>query len=84
MTIFDRFVIGTFSAFCALLTGLIVSLVPFFVRHGHGTLDFTGPLFKASIVIAIALFILGFFGKIDLVVKVLTVPWKFLEALLKS
>ncbi len=84
MTIFDRLLIGTFSAICTVLTGAAIALIPVIVYRGHGTLDFTVPLFQLSLPIAVLIFFIGFFGKIGLVVRLLAWPWKLIESALNQ
>lgn len=76
MNLFDRFAIGGLSAFLALATGFFLSFIP--VMFG-ATLDLMGPVFKLSILFSCVFFVLGFIGKSDLVIKILTVPWKALD-----
>ncbi len=84
MVIIDRLLIGAFLVCCALATGFLFSLVPFFLRGAPGTFDFTGLIFKISAVFALVVFILAMRGKEDFGLKLISAPWRFLDQAFKQ
>lgn len=80
MNLFDRFVVGTFSAFICIATGFILSAI---IATAITPLEIIGPVFNASLVMASLIFILGFAGKISLVTNILSVFWKPIQLLFK-
>jgi len=84
MVLIDRLLIGAFLACCSLVTGLLLSFVPLLLPGSGSPLDFTGIIFKLSIVFAVVLFLLAMFGKEEFALKLITAPWRLLEQAFKQ
>jgi len=84
MILIDRLLIGVFLVCCALASGFLLSLIPFFVRPTNSPFVFTGLIFKISIGFSAVLFILAMLGKENFALKLISAPWRFLDQAFKQ